>query len=389
MKTVALGELVEIVSGATPRTSDPDYWQGDVRWATPADLSRLDGPYIHDTPRMLTDAGLRSCAARVLPEGSVLLSSRAPIGHVAINSVPMATNQGFKSLIPGPRVDAKYLYHWLRANTAHLQSLGNGATFKELSKKTVEHILVPLPAIDEQRRIAAILDYADALRAKRGQVLAHLDSLTQSIFRDMFGDPDDAPDEVSFGDVATLLAGRNLVHDDAAAASPFRVIKISAVTSGKFRPTESKPLPSDYNPPVAHLVQPGDLLMSRANTAALVGAVAYVRETPANLALPDKVWKFAWHDDRSVPLFYHALFGSPTMRRRISQLASGTGGSMKNISKANLEKLNLPKVDYARQEAFADRARAVASAQGEATRALREQSGLIASLRSRAFRGSL
>ena len=98
MKAVPLGEISRIVSGATPKTGVAAYWDGDIQWATPADLSKLDGPYIAETPRTLTDAGVKSCATSVLPSGSVLLSSRAPIGHVAINTVPMATNQGFKSL---------------------------------------------------------------------------------------------------------------------------------------------------------------------------------------------------------------------------------------------------------------------------------------------------
>ncbi|WP_300639821.1 restriction endonuclease subunit S [Nocardioides sp.] len=125
--TVPLGAIAKIVSGATPKTGVAEYWDGDIEWATPADLGKLDGAYISATPRKLTDAGVKSCAATVLPAGSVLLSSRAPIGHVAINTVPMATNQGFKSLVLGPQVHAKFLYHWLKAKTGYLQSLGNGA----------------------------------------------------------------------------------------------------------------------------------------------------------------------------------------------------------------------------------------------------------------------
>ncbi|MCA1676104.1 MAG: restriction endonuclease subunit S [Actinobacteria bacterium] len=143
-----------------------------------------------DTPRKITEAGLRDCGARLLPPQSVLLSSRAPIGHVAINTVPMATNQGFKSLAPDPlQVDAKYLYHWLRANRSYLKGLGNGATFKEISKEVISRVEIPLPQIVEQCGIAEILDQAEMLRAKRHEALAQLDELAQSIFLGMFGDP--------------------------------------------------------------------------------------------------------------------------------------------------------------------------------------------------------
>lgn len=190
-ETVALGDCCEIVSGATPSTFRPEFWNGDICWATPKDLSELDGAYIGDTPRKLTRVGLENCSATILPPNSVLFSSRAPIGHVAINTVPMATNQGFKSFVPDrARVDAKFLFRWLRFKRQYLESLGNGATFKEVSRAVVSRVKIPLPPLPEQRRIAAILDKADVLRAKRRAALAQLNGLTQSIFLEMFGDPD-------------------------------------------------------------------------------------------------------------------------------------------------------------------------------------------------------
>lgn len=187
---VRVDQCAEVVSGATPDTSDSSYWDGDICWATPKDLSELEGAYIADTPRKITRRGLESCATSVLPPESVLFSSRAPIGHVAINTVPMATNQGFKSFVPDRRsLHPKFLYHWLRKNRPYLESLGNGATFKEVSKAVISRIEIPLPPLPEQRRIAEILDKADALRAKRRTAIAQLNTLTQSVFLDMFGLP--------------------------------------------------------------------------------------------------------------------------------------------------------------------------------------------------------
>lgn len=114
---VALGEVCRVVSGSTPKTGIAAYWGGDVAWATPRDLSRLASMYIDETERTISRAGLDSCAASILQPGSVLLSSRAPIGHVAVNRVPMATNQGFKSLVPQDgKVEPRYLFYWLKAN---------------------------------------------------------------------------------------------------------------------------------------------------------------------------------------------------------------------------------------------------------------------------------
>jgi type I restriction enzyme, S subunit len=160
-----------------------------VHWATPKDLSDLESSYLDTTPRTLTRTGLASCSASVLPPRSVLFSSRAPIGLVAINRIPVATNQGFKSFVPDPtRIHAEYLLHWLRTHRPMLESLGNGATFKEVSKAVVSRVEMPLPPISEQCRIAEVLDRAETLRAQRRQALAQLDALAESIFDDLFGD---------------------------------------------------------------------------------------------------------------------------------------------------------------------------------------------------------
>jgi type I restriction enzyme S subunit len=189
-----LGDVCRIVSGSTPRTGVEEFWNGSIPWATPKDLSGLGAIFIQQTAQAITESGYRSCSTQLLPANSVLLSSRAPIGYAAINSVPMCTNQGFKSLVPNAeRLDSLYLCFWLRAHHDYLQSLGNGATFKEISKATVERIVIPLPPLPEQKRIAAILDKADALRRKRREAIAKLDTLLQSVFLQMFGDPASNP----------------------------------------------------------------------------------------------------------------------------------------------------------------------------------------------------
>jgi len=179
-ETKKLGDIATVISGATPKTGVDEYWDGEIAWATPKDLSKLGQKYIDATESYITEMGYRSCSTVLLPHDSVLLSSRAPIGHVAVNTIPMATNQGFKSLIPNREVlDSNYLYHWLKSQTAFLNSLGRGATFKEISKSIVENIEVPLPPLPVQRRIAAVLDEVDALRQKRERSIEQLTTLEQ------------------------------------------------------------------------------------------------------------------------------------------------------------------------------------------------------------------
>ena len=149
-----LKEIATVLSGGTPRSSVQEYWNGNLEWVTPADLGQHEGIYFSSSSRKITDAGLKNSSAVLLPTGSVMMSSRAPIGHLAINTVPMATNQGFKSIVPGEEITNLYLLFWLKSHMSYIQSLGVGATFKEISKKVVENIKVPLPPITEQNRFS-------------------------------------------------------------------------------------------------------------------------------------------------------------------------------------------------------------------------------------------
>lgn len=187
---VKLRDCCEVVGGATPKREVPEYWDSpDVPWVTPKDVSDLACPTLEDAPEYISEAGFKSCSTSMLPKGSVLVTSRAPIGNIAIAGKDLCTNQGFKSLIPGESVDGMYLYYCMKHSSQRLQALGNGATFKEVSKKIVEGFEIPLPPLPEQKRIAAILDKADAILRKRQQAIQLADDFLRAVFLDMFGDP--------------------------------------------------------------------------------------------------------------------------------------------------------------------------------------------------------
>ena len=188
-ETKKLGEIAQIVSGSTPKRNNSKFWDGEIFFATPKDLSNLSSKYLEKTANKITKEGLESCSTQILPINSILLSSRAPIGLVAITKVALCTNQGFKSLVLKDNISPDYVYYFLKASTKQLNALGRGATFKEISKKIVEKVQIPLPPLAEQERIAAILDKADALHARTRAQLAAYDELLQAVFLEMFGDP--------------------------------------------------------------------------------------------------------------------------------------------------------------------------------------------------------
>ena len=167
MEWVKLGDIAEIVSGSTPKTGEKSFWGGNLPWITPAEL--IEGrKFIYSTERQITELGVKAANLKIIPENSILLTSRAPIGKVAINKIAIYTNQGFKSIVPDPnKLDVEYMYFWIRQYNDFLQHLGNGATFKEISKKVIEGIDFLLPSLEIQKSIVSKLSHIEALVAKR------------------------------------------------------------------------------------------------------------------------------------------------------------------------------------------------------------------------------
>ena len=204
-----LGDVCTVVSGSTPKSTVPEYWDGDIKWITPAELSN-DTYIINDSARHITALGVAKTGLKSFPAGTVILSSRAPIGKTAIAGCEMFCNQGFKNLICSEKIDSKYLYYFLSGKTNYLNSLGRGATFKEISKAIVENIEIPLPEVEEQKRIAARFERLLRLIQLQKAELEELDKLVKSRFIELFGDynlthPQDS--WVSIKEIGTVVGG--------------------------------------------------------------------------------------------------------------------------------------------------------------------------------------
>lgn len=212
-RRVRLGDICTVVSGSTPKTSVKEYWGGTIRWVTPAEI-KDDTHWLSDTVKHITREGFKSANLTMMPAGTVLLSSRAPIGKVAITAEPMCCNQGFKNLVCSGDVISEYLFWHLKAGVQQLKSLGRGATFKELSKSAVENYEIWLPPISKQKAIASHFSEIDALETKLTGTSAHLDTLIKSRFIEMFGDPIDAVSNYRLGDLADMKAGSATTSND-------------------------------------------------------------------------------------------------------------------------------------------------------------------------------
>ncbi len=350
MEKYKLGDICEIVSGSTPKTGIDEYWDGDIKWITPAELN--DDTYIvTDSLRKITDLAVKKTGLSSFPEGTVILSSRAPIGKVAIAGCEMYCNQGFKNLICSEKINNKYLYWFLKGNTAYLNSLGRGATFKEISKGIVFEIEINVPDIETQGEVVAALEKVSKVIVLRKKELSTLDNLIKSRFVEMFGDMILNPngwERVMLGMVCDIRDG---THD-----SPkyymegYPLVTSKNVTGGRIDFTDCSLIcEEDYNKiNQRSKVDVGDILMPMIGT---VGNPVIV-DIDAEFAIKNVALIKFREDAKVVNIFVKALLKSDYFDAIV--LSKVRGGTQKFISLGDIRKLELFLPPIGLQNQFAD-----------------------------------
>ncbi len=274
-------DIAVIYSGTTPSTSKAEFWNGEIKWITPAELEDGHNWYVNDTERKITEAAIKGKNLKLLSPGTVLLSSRAPIGKVALVGAQMCTNQGFKNIeCDRSVINPEYLYFWLLGKKEYLNSLGRGATFKEISKTVVENILVPIPKLEIQEKIVRVLRSSLNLIEKRKKQILALSSLTESIFLEMFGDAFLNPkgfEMRQIEDVAEIIKGITYKPEEVTNDGMI-VLRSSNIQGSQFDTKDlvrvSKKVDEKY------WVKANDILMCNRNgSARLVGKVAKIPDS--------------------------------------------------------------------------------------------------------------
>ena len=339
-----LGDIGTIVGGSTPKTNIPSYWGGDHYWITPAEL---DGAkYVGETERTITEEALTHTNLPLLPVGTVLLSSRAPIGKVAITTVPMFCNQGFKNIVCGPDINNEFVYWFLKYNKDYLVSLGRGATFKEISKHIVEQVSIPIPPIAEQEKIVAELDCLTCIIEKKKQQLEELDKLAQSIFYDMFGDPitnEKGWEVKKLKDVSTLLNGRAYKQDELLPEGKYKVLRVgNFFTNGDYYYSNLELDDDKY-------CDTGDLLFA---WSASFGAFIW---DGGKVIYHYHIWKVLYDDKFLNILYYRYLLN--TMTSSFMKDVHGIG--MVHLTKVGMEQYSLPIPPLELQKEFAQKIEAI------------------------------
>ena len=333
-----LGEVCTIVSGSTPKTSVTSYWDGNIKWITPAELNE-DTFYIMDSVRHITEEGKEKTGLSYLPTGTVILSSRAPIGKTAIAGCEMCCNQGFKNLICSDAIYNEYLYFFLKSKTDYLNSLGRGATFKEISKSIVESIKIPLPEVNQQKEIAEKFKKLEQLISLRKQQLAKLDELVKARFVEMFGDvllnsmqwPEKTLENMA-DIVSGITKGRKTAEAD---LQEVPYMAVSNVKDGYIDWTTVKTILATRQEIEQYRLMPDDILMTEGGDPDKVGRGAIIKVPLKNSIHQNHIFRVRLDEQEILPSFFAEYLRHQKAKRYFLGCAKQTTG----IASINMRQL--------------------------------------------------
>jgi type I restriction enzyme, S subunit len=386
---IRLGDVVEIKGGGTPSTTNPAFWNGDIPWVSPKDMKSW---VIADAQDKITAEAVDASATNLVPAGSILVVNRSGIlKHtlpVGITDRPVAINQDIKALICGPMADPGFLAHIVKAAEPIVLSWVRATTADNFSVESLRNLEIPLPPLDEQRRIAAILDKADALRQKRKRAIALLDSLTQSIFADMFGDPAHNRLGLPVGKIGDLLD--SATYGSSGKAGPtgeYPMLRMgNLTTAGRMDYSDLKYIDLADGEVERYTVKRGDILFNRTNSAELVGKTAvFDRDDPHAFAgYLVRARTKSGYSPEYVSGYLNSSHGKKTLRGMAKSIVG-----MANINAKEMQTIPILVPDQASQQQYAKLIEGIRERQTRYEDSLRESEHLFTSLQDRAFSGQL
>ncbi|WP_337916638.1 restriction endonuclease subunit S [Vibrio cholerae] len=388
MEFVTLGDLFKISSGGTPSRREKSYYDnGDIPWIKTGDLHKCR---IQQASEYITQLGLDKSSAKLFPKGTVLLAMYgATIGACSILDIEAATNQACAAFLPNEKVDTNYLYYFLISKKNDFIRDGVGGAQPNISATYLKTVSFPLPPLETQKQIAAVLEKADQLRKDCQQMEQELNSLAQSVFIDMFGDPVTNPKEWEIVTIGDLLLSANYGTSEKASTEKkkYPVLRMNNITyEGNWDFSSLKYMDMSEDDEDKYLVESGDILFNRTNSKELVGKTAVYREaTP--MAYAGYLVR-ARCNELAHPEYISSFMNSRFTKKTLQSMCKSIVG-MANINAKEFQKISVAKPPIELQQEFARRVEAI-RAEVEATKQQGyEYDHLFNSLMQKAFKGEL
>ena len=388
-QTLCIEDFCKTGSGGTPsRAAQSKFYDGGtIPWVKSGELRES---VIINTEENITHAALAETSVKLVPKGAILLAMYgATVGRLALLGVEATTNQAVCHIIPDPEIaDTRYLYYALSSQVPSIIAMGVGGAQPNISQGLIKSLKIWLPSLPEQRRIAAILDKADALRTKRREALAQLDRLAQSIFVEMFGDPVTNPKGWPMSRIGDLLESASYgTSEKSDTSGQFPVLRMNNITrTGEMDFSDLKYMDLDASEQERYLVKAGDVLFNRTNSAELVGKTGIFRETEP-MAYAGYLVRLRTNADND-PEYLAAFLNTPYAKRVLRSMCKSIIG-MDNINATEVQGIKIAQPPMALQVQFHKQIESLNQVKTSHRAILAELDALFSSLQHRAFRGEL
>jgi type I restriction enzyme S subunit len=343
---VAIKDVADVINGGTPKTTTTEFWDGEHFWITPAEMGSRSSPYLGDSRRTLTDTGLARSSASLVPPKSVILSTRAPIGHLVVNTEEMAFNQGCRAVVPGEGLNYKYLYYYLFSCVDQLNELGSGTTFKELAAGKLKNFQVPLAPLKEQKRIVAILDEAflaiDAALDNTEKNLANARELFGSYLNNVIGNLSQNSPEVGVEDACdSIIDCINKTATKVDHPTPYKMIRTTNVKNGKVNLESVKYVEETVYQQWTRRQVPrkGDVILTREAPMGEVG----ILDSDEKVFLGQRLVSYRAASEKLNNRFLLYCFMSDYIQDQIQKL--GSGSTVLHMRVPDSERLKIPLPD--------------------------------------------
>lgn len=340
-----LSEVARIEGGGTPKRTHPEYFSGDIPWITPTDLDAIGNICRKIRAReSITEVGLKNSSAKLVPAGSVLFSSRATIGKIAITDIPCATNQGFANFVPDQSViDTEYLAHVLSGKRSEIIKLAGKTTFLEVPRGRLKEFKIPVPPLEEQRRIVArikeCMERVEEIERLRSEANAEREALAPALYEAI--EKRSGWEEKSVGEVVTRTRNGKSIRQVNEESTGF-VLSLAAVHSVTLNIEAKKPIILPEAFAKTYAIRTGDIFVSRSNTRDLVGLSSVANECPDKTIFPDLLIQLTARSNVIIPRYLAYSLRTRSARKQIKDRAVGTSQSMVKISAERLKEVKIP-----------------------------------------------
>ena len=389
MEIKSLKEIASLIrTGKTPPTKEDKYFNGEINWYSPGDLDKTK--YLFTAKRTITQQAIEDKKAITFPKDTLLVGCIGDIGKLGITSELSSSNQQLTGILPNNETNVSYLYYWFKGNKKVLENYSNNAVVPILNNRTLETVKIPLPTLDQQKKIAAILDAADAYRQKTKALIEKYEELTQSLFLDMFGDPVTNPkgwEEIKLGNICGVGSSKRVFVDELVEDGiPFyRGTEVGKLGEGKSIIPKLFITKEHYERLKEHrgIPKKGDLLMPSICPDGRI----WVVDDDKEFYFKDGRVLWVEVDSRKINSIYLRYHMKGSFFANYNNIASGT--TFAELKIVALKKMNIFYPDIAIQNQFAERVKAIEVQKAQAQASLAQAEDLFNSLLQRAFKGEL